>query len=95
MKTLSPTQARANLTRWLDQAIEGQSIGITHKGKVIKLQPVEIVEDWAATKCGLSNSKLDEAAQRVHAEGEKLLKSGKSVSWQDFKRRKKARGSYT
>ena len=47
MKTLSPTQARGNMTRWLDQAFAGQSIGITHKGWIIKLQPLPVTEDWA------------------------------------------------
>src|SRR5437879_3772046 len=54
MKRISPTEARANLTRWLDEAISGKSIGITHKGCVIKLQPVAVTEDWASEEYGLT-----------------------------------------
>src|SRR2546422_10553316 len=58
MKTLSPTQARANMTRLLDQAIAGHSIGITHKGRIVKLQPVPVTEDWAAEEYGLTSEQL-------------------------------------
>ena len=89
MKTLSPTQARANLTRWLDQAIAGQSIGITHKGHVLKLQPVLVTEDWAAEEYGLTSEDLDRAAAHLLKSGEALLKTGKVVSWAEFKQGRK------
>jgi antitoxin (DNA-binding transcriptional repressor) of toxin-antitoxin stability system len=90
MKTLSATEARANITRWLDEAIEGQSIGITHKGHIIKLQPVPITEDWAAAEYGLTSEELDRAAENLLKAGKKLLESGKTVPWGEFKRRQKA-----
>ena len=90
MKTLSPTQARANMSRWLDQAIAGQSIGITHKGRIVKLQPVPVTEDWAAEEYGLTGEDLDRAADRLLKTGEELLRSGKSASWEEFKKRRKA-----
>jgi len=86
MKTLSPTQARANLTRFLDKAIAGESIGITHKGRVIKLQPVRITEDWAAEEYGLTGEELDRASKRLLDKGEQALAAGDTVSWQDFKK---------
>lgn len=89
MKTLSPTEARANLTRWLDQAIEGESIGITHKGRIIKLQPVPVVEDWAAEEYGLSGAELDRAAKKLLHTGKELLQSGQTVSWTKFSKRRK------
>ena len=89
MKTLSPTQARSNMTRLLDQAIAGESIGITHKGRIIKLQPVPITEDWASAEYGLSGDELDRAATNLLASGEKLLASGKTVPWEQFKRSRK------
>jgi len=73
MKTLSPTQARANMTRLLDQAIAGQSIGITHKGRIVKLQPVPITEDWAADEYGLTGEQLDRAASNLLGSGDELL----------------------
>jgi len=90
MKTLSPTEARANMTRWLDQAIAGQPIGITHKGRIVKLQPVPVTEDWAATEYGLTSEELDRAGENLLKAGQKLLQSGKTVSWDEFKKRRKA-----
>ena len=89
MKTLSPTQARANLSRLLDQAISGQSIGITHKGRIVKLQPVPVTEDWAAEEYGLTSEQLDRAASNLLQAGEDLLQSGKTVSWNGFKKGKR------
>jgi prevent-host-death family protein len=89
MKTLTPTDARANMTRLLDRAIAGESIGITHKGRVIKLQPVPITEDWAAEEYGLTGAELDRAADRLLKAGEKVLETGHAVSWEKFKRRRK------
>jgi antitoxin (DNA-binding transcriptional repressor) of toxin-antitoxin stability system len=82
MKTLSPTQARSNMTRLLDQAIAGESIGITHKGRIIKLQPVPIIEDWASEEYGLTGEELDRAADNLLKRGDKLLASGKGVPWE-------------
>ena len=90
MKTLSPTEARANMTRWLDQAIAGQSIGITHKGRIIKLQPVPVTEDWAAEEYGMTSEELDRAAEALVKAGNEVLESGKSVSWTEFKKRRRA-----
>ena len=90
MKTLSPTQARANMSRWLDQAIAGQAIGITHKGRIVKLQPVPVTEDWAAEEYELTGDELDRAAANLLQTGEVLLGSGKTVSWGELKKRRKA-----
>ena len=85
----SPTQARANMTRLLDQAIAGQSIGITHKGRIVKLQPVPVTEDWAAEEYELTSEELDRAARNLLQTGEDLLKSGKTVAWAGFKKGKR------
>ena len=90
MKTLSPTQARGNMTRWLDQAFAGQSIGITHKGWIIKLQPLPVTEDWALVEYGLTGEEMDRAAANLLKTGEDVLVSGKAVSWEQFKKRRKA-----
>jgi hypothetical protein len=90
MKTLSPTQARANLTRWLDLAIAGEAVGITHKGRIIKLQPVPVIEHWAADEYGLTGDELDQAAANLLKTGDELLASGKTVLWDELKKRKKS-----
>jgi len=89
MKTLSPTEARANMTRWLDRAIAGQSIGITHKGRIVKLQPVPVTEDWAAEEYGLTGAELDRAATNLVQSGKEILESGQTVSWGKFKKERK------
>jgi hypothetical protein len=90
MKTLSPTEARANLSRWLDLAVAGQAVGITHKGRIIKLQPVPVIEDWAADEYGLTGDELDRAAANLLKSGDELLAAGKAVSWDELKKRKKS-----
>jgi antitoxin (DNA-binding transcriptional repressor) of toxin-antitoxin stability system len=90
MKTLSVTQARSNMTRLLDQAIAGESIGITHNGRIIKLQPVPVTEDWAAAEYGLSGDEVDQAAANLLRTGEKLLASGEAIAWDQFKKQRKA-----
>jgi len=86
MKTLSATEARANMTRWLDQALAGESIGITHKGRIIKLQPVSVIEDWAAAEYGLSGEELDRAATNLLKDGQEVLARGEAVGWENFKK---------
>jgi antitoxin (DNA-binding transcriptional repressor) of toxin-antitoxin stability system len=78
------------MTRLLDQAIAGESIGITHKGRIIKLQPVPVTEDWAAAEYGLTGEELDQAAANLLNTGEKPLASGETVAWEQLKKRRKA-----
>jgi antitoxin (DNA-binding transcriptional repressor) of toxin-antitoxin stability system len=89
MKTLSPTEARANMTRWLDEAIEGKPIGITHKGRIIKLQPVPVTEDWAAQEYDLTSGELDDIAANLVKTGAELLATRKVISWDKLKKRRK------
>lgn len=77
------------MTRWLDKAIAGQAIGITHKGRIIKLQPIPVTEDWAAEEYGLSGAELDRAADNLVQSGKKMIESGQTVSWANFKKSRK------
>jgi antitoxin (DNA-binding transcriptional repressor) of toxin-antitoxin stability system len=45
MTTISPTQARSNLTFWLRKAAAGEDIGILFRDKVIAIRPIS-VEAW-------------------------------------------------
>jgi antitoxin (DNA-binding transcriptional repressor) of toxin-antitoxin stability system len=90
MKTLSATQARANMTRWLDEALAGRSVGITHKGRIVKLQPVPVTEDWAAAEYGLGGGELDGAAKALMQAGEDILASGQAIEWKQFKRSRRS-----
>ena len=78
MKTLSPTAVRQNLTKWLDQAIEGKAVGITHKGYVIKLQPVPVIEDWASEEYGLTGEELDRISANLVRSGEESIRKGQA-----------------
>ena len=60
MKTLSPTEARANLTSWLKRAAAGEEIGILCGNKVIALQPVEVQSaDYALREYALASAQLE------------------------------------
>lgn len=43
MKTLSITEARANLSAVLERAKKGEDIGILSGNKIVQLKPVEVV----------------------------------------------------
>jgi hypothetical protein len=60
-----------------------------HKGRVVKLQPVPITEDWAAEEYGLTGEELDRAAEHLLKTGENLLGSGDVVSWPEFRKGRK------
>ena len=45
MQTVSITEARANLTKCCQSALEGREVAIMHNGRLLKLQPVgEVAE---------------------------------------------------
>ena len=61
MKTLSPTQARINLTSWLKKAAAGEDIGILCGDKIIALRPVEVHSaDYVLREYELTPSELDQ-----------------------------------
>jgi antitoxin (DNA-binding transcriptional repressor) of toxin-antitoxin stability system len=45
MKTLSITEARANLSKCCDAALRGQDVAILHNGRLVKLSPVHEVAE--------------------------------------------------
>jgi len=79
MTTLSPTQARGNLTAWLKKAAAGEDIGILYGNKVFAIRPVEVEStDYAWTEYGLTKKEMNRIAKKLHAEGEKDRREGKS-----------------
>lgn len=48
MKTLTVTEARANLSAVLEKAKRGEEIGIISGNRIIQLKPVEVVP-WEST----------------------------------------------
>jgi hypothetical protein len=79
MTTLSPTKARGNLTAWLKKAAAGEDIGILYGDQVIALRPVKVEStDYAWTEYGLTKAEMKRISKKLHEEGEKDRKAGKS-----------------
>lgn len=78
MTTLTPTNARANLSRLLRRALKGDDIGIVLDGKIIALRPVTVEStDYAMREYGATSAELIRFEKKVHAKIEKDRKAGK------------------
>ena len=67
MKTLSPTQARSNLSSLLKRAAHGEDIGILHGDQVIALRPVTVhSDDYALREYGVTEKELDRFVKRMN-----------------------------
>jgi antitoxin (DNA-binding transcriptional repressor) of toxin-antitoxin stability system len=78
MKTLTITEARQNLSRWLKQCAAGDDIGIIWQNKIVALRPVEVVSvDYAQREYGVSEADLKAFADRTDLELRLQRKQGK------------------
>jgi antitoxin (DNA-binding transcriptional repressor) of toxin-antitoxin stability system len=78
MTTLSPTQARVNLSALLKRAANGEDIGILHGDKVIALRPVTVhADDYALREYGATDAELDRFAKRADREITREQKTGR------------------
>lgn len=78
MTTLSPTQARTNLSSLLKRAARGEDIGILHGDQVIALRPVEVhSDDYVLREYGLSGRELDRFVLRANRQIVRDRKAGK------------------
>ena len=69
MKTLTITDAKKNLGRWLSAAARGEDIGIVSGADIIALRKVEVEStDYAQREYGVTNAELRRAAKRMDAE---------------------------
>jgi antitoxin (DNA-binding transcriptional repressor) of toxin-antitoxin stability system len=83
MTTLTPTQARVNLSSLLRKALNGDDIGIVVRGKIVALRPVKVAsEDYAKSEYGINRSEMRRIARKLHAEAEKFRQTGKSKTFQ-------------
>jgi len=80
MKTLTITEAKKNLGRWLAAAAKGQDIGIVCGADIIALRKVEVEStDYAQREYGATAeqvARLDEATDKRY---QQLKRSGKLV----------------
>ena len=78
MTTLSPTQARTNLSSLLKRAAKGEDIGILHGDQVIALRPVTVhSDDYALQEYGVTEAELDAFVRRTKKRVARYRKSGK------------------
>ncbi|HTZ20844.1 MAG TPA: hypothetical protein VMC06_08175 [Opitutaceae bacterium] len=78
MKTLTATEARKNLTRWLKAAKSGQDIGIVYGADIFALRAVPIeAADYAQLEYGVTTEQLDDFTVRTDAELNRERQSGR------------------
>ena len=58
MQTLSLTEARANLTKLCQSALDGLDVAIVHNGKLVKLQPINEVAELSDGEAMAETDKL-------------------------------------
>ena len=77
MTTLSPTEARKNLTSFLKRSIKGEDIGIVCGGRIVALRPVDVYsEDYALREYGVTEKELNAFAERMKKEIKKERRKG-------------------
>jgi antitoxin (DNA-binding transcriptional repressor) of toxin-antitoxin stability system len=82
MTTLSPTQARSNLSSLLKRAAKGEDIGILHGDQVIALRPVTVhSDDYALQEYGVTEVELDAFARRTKKRIARHRKTGKMTEF--------------
>ena len=81
MKTLTITDAKKNLSRWLDAAVRGQDIGIIRGAEIIALRRVEVESaDYAQREYGVTPEQIAEFADSTDKRYRRLKRSGKLVT---------------
>jgi antitoxin (DNA-binding transcriptional repressor) of toxin-antitoxin stability system len=81
MKTLTITDAKKNLSRWLDAAARGQDIGIIRGSEIIALRRVEVESaDYAEREYGATPEQIAEFADATDKRYRRLKRSGKLVT---------------
>jgi len=81
MKTLTITDAKKNLSRWLDAAASGQDIGIIRGAEIIALRRVEVEStDYAQREYAATPEQIAAFADATDKRYRRLKRSGKLVT---------------
>lgn len=81
MKTLTITEAKRSLGRWLSAAARGEDIGIIAGGDTIALRKVEVDStDYAQREYGATKEQVEQLDEATDARYRSLKKSGKIVT---------------
>ena len=77
MKTLSVTEGRQNLGRWLKRALHGEDVGFLVDGRVVALRPVEVDStDYVLHEYGATEQQAERALKAVRAEVRRARRTG-------------------
>ena len=78
MKTLTITDAKKNLSKWLQAAARGEEVAIVSGADIIALRKVPVqAADYAWTEYGASQEEISEYEQKTISEHNRLKKAGK------------------
>jgi antitoxin (DNA-binding transcriptional repressor) of toxin-antitoxin stability system len=78
MQTLTITDAKKNLGRWLQAAAEGEDIGIIAGADIIALRKVQVQStDYAQREYGVTDEQLGAFAQSTDDRFQKLKRARK------------------
>lgn len=81
MKTLTITDAKKNLSRWLDAAARGEDIGIIRGADIIALRKVEVEStDYAQREYGATQEQIAAFEEATEKRYHRLERSGKLVT---------------
>ncbi len=81
MKTLTITDAKKNLSRWLSAAARGQDIGIVCGAEIIALRKVEVEStDYAQREYAATPKQVAELDKATDKRYHRLKRSGKLVT---------------
>ena len=81
MKTLTITNAKKNLGRWLDAAAHGQDIGIICGANIIALRKVEVEStDYAQREYGATEEQIAVLEKATDKHYRRLKRSGRLVT---------------
>ena len=107
MKTLTITEAKKNLGKWLNAAVRGEDVGIISGATVVALQPVEIRRAWpleireltdeyAMKEYGATPAEMAAFRKRLQADHAKAKREGTLVTIENptFEKLEKAIGSH-
>jgi antitoxin (DNA-binding transcriptional repressor) of toxin-antitoxin stability system len=79
MTMVSAAKARSNVTDLLKRAAAGEKIGIRYGKKVLVMKVAKPERnDYAWTEYGLTRKEMKVIARKLHEEGEKDRREGKS-----------------
>src|SRR5438046_1824374 len=80
MTTLTITDAKKNLGKWLTAAVRGEDIGILAGATVVALRPVEVeATDYAWREYGLTPAELDAFITADNARIDTMRREGQFV----------------